>query len=228
MSQKKFFSTTSNLHGRYWIWACMKLNFSFVHFRLWNYLLTYYLLYSSKFLKISVKRFQVFYIKYIICLRVFSTGKSLRINYYTAEKAKSVDCIKSVSCLFDKVAQVRSRSSVVLKRMFSQIFRNLQKSPFVRVPSLKGLWPTTLFKRDSDTGVFLSVLRHFQVQLFPRAHIFVSGFSFKNIHDSQTFGAFPLTPLYHLHPLHRHIDITCAIITEISAWLWPGIFDFQA
>ena len=147
MSQKKFFSTTSNLHGRYWIWACMKLNFSFVHFRLWNYLLTYYLLYSSKFLKISVKRFQVFYIKYIIYLRVFSTGKSLRINYYTAEKAKSVDCIKSVSCLFDKFAQVRSRSSVVLKRMFSQIFRNLQKSPFVRALS-----PTT---KDCDLQLYL-------------------------------------------------------------------------
>ena len=121
--------------------------FSFVHFRLWNYLLTYYLLYSSKFLKIGVKRFQVFYIKYIIYLKVFSTGKSLRINYYTAEKAKSVDCIKSVSCLFDKVAQVRSRSSVVLKRMFSQIFRNLQKSPFVRALS-----PTT---KDCDLQLYL-------------------------------------------------------------------------
>ena len=121
--------------------------FSFVHFRLWNYLLTYYLLYSSKFLKISVKSFQVFYIKYIIYLRVFSTGKSLRINYYTAEKAKSVDCIKSVSCLFDKFAQVRSRSSVVLKRMFSQIFRNLQKSPFVRALS-----PTT---KDCDLQPYL-------------------------------------------------------------------------
>ena len=121
--------------------------FSFIHFRLWNYLLTYYLLYSSKFLKISVKSFQVFYIKYIIYLRVFSTGKSLRINYYTAEKAKSVDCIKSVSCLFDKFAQVRSRSSVVLKRMFSQIFRNLQKSPFVRALS-----PTT---KDCDLQLYL-------------------------------------------------------------------------
>ena len=94
------FSKKYSFHNVQLAWALLNLSlhevdsggFSFVRFRLRNYLITYYLLYSSKFLKISIKRSKVFYIKYIIYLRVFSTGKSLRINYYTAQKAKSVDC----------------------------------------------------------------------------------------------------------------------------------------
>ena len=50
--------------------------------------------------------------------------------------------------------------------------------------------------------------------------IFLSGFSFTSIHNSQdsrgrwetTF----LTPFYHFHPLHRHLDISQAITAESS------------
>ena len=47
---------------------------------------------------------------------------------------------------------------------------------------------------------------------------FLSGFSFTNIHDSQDSrgmgeGIF-LTPLYHFHLLHRHLDIGRAITAE--------------
>ena len=67
--------------------------------------------------------------------------------------------------------------------MFSQIFRNLQKSPFVRALS-----PTT---KDCDLQLYL---KEILIQVF-----------------SCQFPVF----FYHLHPLHRHIDIT-AIITKIS------------
>ena len=141
-------------------------------------------------------------------MRVFSTGKSLRINYYTAEKAKSVDCIKSVSCLFDKVAQVRSRSSVVLKRMFSQIFRNLQKSPFVRALS-----PTT---KDCDLQLYLKEIlnRCFPVSFaaflstaLSQDTYFRIWVSFRNIHDSRTLGGFSFNSSLPSSPAsqtHRH------------------------
>ena len=63
---------------------------------------------------------------------------------------------------------------------------------------------------------------------------FLSGFSFRNIHDSQNSrgrgggrGIY-LTPLYHFHPLHRHLDISQAITAEssplpiVSSWTWTG------
>ena len=50
--------------------------------------------------------------------------------------------------------------------------------------------------------------------------IFLSGFSFTNIHDlrdSRRKGeAIYLTPLYHFHALHRHLDISRAITAKSS------------
>ena len=49
---------------------------------------------------------------------------------------------------------------------------------------------------------------------------FLSEFSFTNIHDSQDTrgrgGGIYLTPPYHFHPLHRHLDISWAITAESS------------
>ena len=61
-------------------------------------------------------------------------------------------------------------------------------------------------------------------------NFFLSGFSFTSIHNSQdsrerwetTF----LTPFYHFHPLHRHLDIIQAITAQSSpphigrSWTW--------
>ena len=47
---------------------------------------------------------------------------------------------------------------------------------------------------------------------------FLYGFSLMNIYDSQDSRgkgeAVSLTPLYHLHPLHRHLDISHVITAE--------------
>ena len=49
---------------------------------------------------------------------------------------------------------------------------------------------------------------------------FLSGFSFMNIHYSQDSRGrgegISLTPLYHFHPHHRHLDINQAITAESS------------
>ena len=45
---------------------------------------------------------------------------------------------------------------------------------------------------------------------------FLSGFSFTTIHESQDCRGISLTPHYHFHPLHRHLDISRAIIVESS------------
>ena len=37
-----------------------------------------------------------------------------------------------------------------------------------------------------------------------------------DLQDSGGGGAISLTPLYHLHPLHRHLDIIRAITAESS------------
>ena len=37
-----------------------------------------------------------------------------------------------------------------------------------------------------------------------------------------------LTPHYHFHLLHRHLDISWAITGELAAGLKPGTFGFQA
>ena len=69
--------------------------------------------------------------------------------------------------------------------------------------------------------------------------IFLSGFSFTNIHESQDWlqekeeGIF-LTPHYHFHPLHRHLDISRAITPEgsplhiASVRTRTGAFGFRA
>ena len=49
---------------------------------------------------------------------------------------------------------------------------------------------------------------------------FLSGFSFKNIHDSQNGRRWgrvtPLTPFSDFHPLHRHLDIIQLVAAESS------------
>ena len=48
---------------------------------------------------------------------------------------------------------------------------------------------------------------------------FLSGFSIMNIHDHRTAGegrGYSLSPLYHFHPLRRHLDISQAITAESS------------
>ena len=49
-----------------------------------------------------------------------------------------------------------------------------------------------------------------------RKLLFLSGFSFINIHDSQLEEAISLPPLYHFHPLHRQLDISWAITADNS------------
>ena len=46
--------------------------------------------------------------------------------------------------------------------------------------------------------------------------LFDTGFSFKNIHDSQQGKGetISLTPLYHFHPSHRHLDISQVITAD--------------
>ena len=46
--------------------------------------------------------------------------------------------------------------------------------------------------------------------------LFDTGFSFKNIHDSQQGKGetISLTPLYHFHPPHRHLDISQVITAD--------------
>ena len=56
--------------------------------------------------------------------------------------------------------------------------------------------------------------QHRKIKLF-----FLSRFSFTYIHDlqdSRRRGRISLTPLYHFHPLHRHLDISWAITAESS------------
>ena len=58
------------------------------------------------------------------------------------------------------------------------------------------------------------ILRSFRNCLF---FFFLSGFSFTNIHRQQGKGeGIFLTPLYHFHLLHRHLDISRAITAESS------------
>ena len=71
--------------------------------------------------------------------------------------------------------------------------------------SLSTNWPRR-YNQSSDV-VFSSFL-------------FLSRLSFTSIHDSQNNreggGAISLTPPYHFHPLHRHLDISRAITAESS------------
>ena len=46
-------------------------------------------------------------------------------------------------------------------------------------------------------------------------------------HQGKGEGIF-LTPLYHFHPLRRHLDISWAITAELAAELEPGTFGFRA
>ena len=62
-------------------------------------------------------------------------------------------------------------------------------------------------------SLFLHVVKHNLLFL----SFFLSGFSFTNIHDSQDSrwkGRLLLSPFYHFHPLHRHLDISWVIAAE--------------
>ena len=66
-------------------------------------------------------------------------------------------------------------------------------------------------------------------------YLFLSGFSLTNIHDSQDGrGRGKPCPLYHFHPLHRHLDISRAITAEssplhkASSWTRIGNLWFQS
>ena len=55
---------------------------------------------------------------------------------------------------------------------------------------------------------------HFIIFFF---FFFLSGFSFTTIHESQGKGeGISLTPHYHFHPLHRHLDLSRAITADSS------------
>ena len=54
----------------------------------------------------------------------------------------------------------------VLENFTKFTVKHLRKSLFLN--KVTGLRPATLLKRDSDTGVSLSVLQHFQEHLFYR------------------------------------------------------------
>ena len=57
---------------------------------------------------------------------------------------------------------------------------------------------------NKDTNMSIGVVLYF--------------FSFTNVHDSHDSKGevVSLTPLYHFHPLHRHLDISRAITAESS------------
>ena len=64
-----------------------------------------------------------------------------------------------------------------------------------------------------NESLFLYVVKHNLLFL----SFFLSGFSFTNIHDSQDSrwkGRLLLSPFYHFHPLHRHLDISWVIAAE--------------
>ena len=59
----------------------------------------------------------------------------------------------------------------------------------------------------------------FNDQFFLNRFLFLFGFSFTTIHDSQHSrgsGAISLTPLYHFHPIHRHLDISREVTADSS------------
>ena len=61
---------------------------------------------------------------------------------------------------------------------------------------------------------------------------FLSGFSFTNIHDSHTGQqgkreAISLSPLYHFHLLHKHLEISWAITAD-HMWSLKVLLDLDA
>ena len=79
---------------------------------------------------------------------------------------------------------------------------------------LQVLRTTTLLKGDFNTGFFLWILwiiqKHFfSIWIFFHEHLRTTGLQVKREGIS-------LTPHYHFHPLHRHLDISRVITAESS------------
>ena len=74
--------------------------------------------------------------------------------------------------------------------------------------------------KQSTLHLYILLLLTKALLLFVMFFFFLSAFSFTNIHDLQdsrgTGKALSLTPLYHFHPVHRHLDVSLEITAEIS------------
>ena len=96
------------------------------------------------------------------------------------------------------------------------VYKSSCKSP--RGRAIDSLFPMALSKNPQKDGRPLRICKLVNEKNIS-GFFFLSAFSFTNIHESQDCrgrGGISLTPHYHLHPLHRHLDISRANTAERS------------
>ena len=129
--------------------------------------------------------------------------------------------------VFSIAGRISLKSRRDINRMMPHCVKSVQIrsffwSVFSCIRTKYRFYPVNLriqFVRIQENIEINSVFRHFtQYQYFEREIVFVfvlSGFSSTSIHDSQGSKgrgkSSILVPLYHFHPLHRHLDISRAI-----------------
>ena len=103
---------------------------------------------------------------------------------------------------------------------FSLLFEQIE-SPMMKFSSFSAL--LKFFAPTKIQGCLTCVL--YWLEWYFLFIFFLSGFSFMNIHESQDCsgrgGGVSLTPHYHLHLLHRNLDISWAITAESSPLYIP-------